>query len=1156
MSRFPTHLFVLAFLLVGLTGGVTGSLSAAPAPVPDRAAGAAGVEFAAESFSPPPLPFQQEDTIPEEEDEDDEAPEGLPLEATRSLSLTLDEGTWISLDVSPDGETIVFELLGDLYTVPIEGGEATAITSGLAFDAQPRFSPDGDRVLFVSDRTGGENLWTLNLENGDTLRITDGNDAKYLSPAWTPDGNYVVASRGESRIGVVNLWLSHVEGGAGRMLVEEPEDADDPPKTVGAAVSPDGRFIWHARRSGSWDYNAAFPQYQLEVFDRQTGQTYPRSSRYGSAFRPTLSPDGRWLVYGTRYEAETGLRLRDLETGDERWLAHPVQRDDQESVADRDVLPGMAFTPDSEELVASWDGKIWRVPLDGGDPIEVPFEVEADVALGPEVYSEYRVDDEPSFLAREIRDAVPSPDGDRLAFTAMGRLYTMTWPDGDPVRLTDTDQIEAQPTWSPDGEWIAYVTWDDVEGGHVRRVRADGSASPEQLSSTPALFQEPAWSPRRDRIVVLRGAARAWQEATGPLASNASHDLVWLPADGGDATLIAPAGGRSLPHFTRDEDRIHLFHPRNGLVSIQWDGGDERELVAVEGHTRERADEPNRASAILRAPEGDRVVARVENDLYTMPVPYVGEPVTINVSRPGQAPFPVRKLTDIGGQFPAWGPDGTTVHWSIGNGHFSFDLERARTVEDSLEAVTGEEPDPEEAETEEDAEDEEPGYEPLERRIEIEAARDRPGGTAVLRGARVVTMVDDEVVENADVVVRDHRIEAVGPRGDVDVPDDARIVDLEGRTIVPGFVDTHAHIRPAWGIHKNQVWGYLANLAYGVTTTRDPQTSTTDVLTYADLVEAGEMIGPRVYSTGPGIFGDYAEDPIRDLDHARDVMRRYSEYYDTKTIKMYMAGNRQQRQWIAIAAREQGITPTTEGGLSFMYDLTLAMDGYPGLEHNLPIHPLQDDVIALMSDTRVAYTPTLLVSYGGPWAENYWFAEENPYHDPKLQRFTPQSDLAARARRRTDGWFMEEEHVFQKHAQGVRQVLEAGGRVGVGSHGQLQGLGYHWELWSMASGGMANHDALRAATIMGAEAIGLQQDLGTVESGKLADLVVLGGNPLDDLRATNEIEYVMKNGRLYEGDTLDEIWPREQTLERSGWVQEGPPEPPLPEPDGSGPDGP
>jgi len=600
---------------------------------------------------------------------------------------------------------------------------------------------------------------------------------------------------------------------------------------------------------------------------------------------------------------------------------------------------------------------------------------------------------------------------------------------------------------------------------------------------------------------------------------------------------------------------------------MRWDGTDRRSVLRVTGYVDARSvrPRPTPADEVLVSPGGDRALVMADNHVYLASVPAVGgEAPVVSVANPRRAAVPVRQLTRVGGDFAGWYASGRLAHFSMGRSYFAYDIARADSAArdstaraDSLKRLRGESVDqaPDSAGTADDStagesaagqaagesaapptdaagpDSARAAYEPRRVEVVVTAPKDRPRGTVVLRGARVITMRGDEVIERGDVLVTNNRVVAVGPAGQVAVPAGAREIDVRGKTIIPGLVDVHAHLRPPFGIHKTEVWEYLANLAYGVTTTRDPQTGSTDVLSYGDLVETGDILGPRIFSTGPGVFWS---DDIKSRRDARDVLRRYTDFYNTQTIKQYMVGDRKVRQWVAMAAHELRLTPTLEGGLDFKKNMTEAIDGYAGIEHSLPIAPLYKDVATLLARSGLTYTPTLLVQYGGPWAENYWYQRHDVTRDAKLARFTPAAELANRGRRR-EGWWHPSQYSFRLFAEQADKIVRAGGRVGVGGHGQLQGLGMHWELWTVQSGGMRPHDALRAATVVGAAAIGLDRHLGSLEPGKLADLVVLDRNPLENIQNTNSVRYVMKNGRLYEGETLTELWPRRRELPAPWW---------------------
>jgi hypothetical protein len=355
-------------------------------------------------------------------------------------------------------------------------------------------------------------------------------------------------------------------------------------------------------------------------------------------------------------------------------------------------------------------------------------------------------------------------------------------------------------------------------------------------------------------------------------------------------------------------------------------------------------------------------------------------------------------------------------------------------------------------------------------------------------------------------------------------------VDVTGKYLLPGFIDTHAHFRPLRRVLDDQNWAFLANLAYGVTTGIDVQPSTTDILAYEDLIDAGMMIGPRALSTGPGIFSNNA---FKSVEHAEAVLRRYKSHYGVRNLKSYLVGNRRQRQYVVQAAEKLKLMPTTEGGLDMKLDMTHVIDGFSGNEHNFPLVALYDDTVQLVARSGIAYTPTLLVTYGGPFAESYFYTRESPHRDPKLRRFMPENVIAARTLR--GPWFLEEEYTFPQVAAQAGKIVRAGGRVGVGAHGQLQGLGYHWEMRALASGGLTPMEVLTAATRHGAEMIGIAEDLGTVTAGKLADLVVMDADPTFDIRNTTTLRYVVKNGELFDASTLDELWPEEKPLPRQWW---------------------
>lgn len=1008
---------------------------------------------------------------------------------TRDVEFDTNVGTWMSLDLSPNGSTIVFDLLGDVYTMPAAGGTATAILTGPAFESQPRFSPDGRRIAFSSDRDGLMNVWTMDLTGKDLRQISREREREVSNPAWTPDGQYIVARkhfRNTRSLGAGEMWLYHTAGGNGLKLTDRrnwEQNATEP------VVSPDGRYVYFTEDvspGGGFQYNRD-PHgviYVVQRFDRQTGRRATVISGNGGSLRPQPSPDGRSMAFVRRVGTKSVLFVRDMESGRERRVWDGLDHDQQEAWAIYGTYPGYAWTRDGQKILIWAQGKIQSVDVATGAPTVIPFTAHVKQALTDAVRFPQAVAPD-SFDVKMLRWVAVSPDQRRVVYTALNKLWVKELPNGLPRRLTnDARNIELYPSWSPDGLQIVYSTWDDDSLGAVRTVRLDGRGS-AKLTTRLGHYVEPKFSPD-GRQVVFR---RIGGDGLRTVLYSGEPGVYVVPVTGGDARLVTEEG--SDPRFNRTGDRIFLQAGESGrpaLISVNLNGAERRVHVIADNATQ-----------FVPSPD-ERFVAWIERfNAYVAPLPLIGRGVDASGAT---SDYPVRRISRDAGLYLHWAPDSRRVYWALGPELFQREIARTFAFEASDTTQLIREP------------------EARGTPIGHKAAYDRPTGKLALVGATAITMNGDQVIPNATIIVDRNRITAIGPSSQVTVPSDARRVDVSGKFITPGIVDAHAHLfAGSSGITPKTPWSFLTNLAFGVTTMHDPSNNSEMIFSASESAKAGEVMGPRVFSTGTILYGAEggAKAITTSFDEALAHLRRM-QALGAFSVKSYNQPRRDARQQIVEAARQLGMMVVPEGGSTFANNLTQVVDGHTTVEHNLPITPLYEDVQRVFAASKVGYTPTLIVNYAGLSGEFYWYQTDSVWANARLRNFYPVANLEARSMRRQMAPL--DDYSFIATSQSAKALADRGVLVNVGAHGQLDGLGAHWELWMMQMGGMSNLQALKTATINPAITLGMDRDIGSLEAGKLADLLVLDANPLDNIRNSQSIRWVMLNGRLYDAMTL------------------------------------
>ncbi|MBY0433522.1 MAG: amidohydrolase family protein [Cyclobacteriaceae bacterium] len=972
----------------------------------------------------------------------------VPALGYDSLRVSLREGTNMAVALSPDKQNLALDLQGTLWILPVSGGKARAITDALGDCRQPSWSPDGNYLVFQSYLDGTWHLWTIH-KNGSELRQRTTGIYDDREPHWSPDGKTIVFS--SDRNMNYDVWELELETGTVRAMTNSSNNEYFP------SYSPDGKRLAFVSERGA----------KPGIYVRsESGQESLLVNTIGATASAVWSPDGNSLVFYASDSEES--RLIEVTVADKKttFVTTPEE----------DAFPFKVQWLDPREIIYTADGKIKRRNLATKKTSIIDFEATVSLHRPPYERKKYDFDGATRQPVKGLMTPAVSPDGKKIAFTALGDIYVLSIGNSKPVALTRDSFIDIDPSWSPDSRQLAFVS--DRKGPMNVFIYDVATGQLLQASPSPENQSYPMWSPDGKYIAYYATEVDALTGGSVLHRLNLatkSVEKIHIP-------LFAP----SQPSWSPDGKTIavsalKVFSTRfreglNKITFISLAGAPDRMMMPVEGRTLSTRGK----NGPHWSPDGKWLAYVQDGLLWILPI-----------NAQGEAVGPPRRLTNELAESPSWTADSGSIVFLA-----TDTFKKVRMADGSIENI------------------------PLELSWQPEpiAGNNRK----VIHAGRVFDGITNGYKTNMDIVIEGNRIKEIVPHK---ANQSGELIDVRDKTVLPGLFEMHAHEYASAGEKLGRIW-----LSYGITSVREPGGDPHDARERKESWSSGVRTGPRLFTTGGLLDGNrvyysLANSFSSGADVELEMHRAKQLDYDLVKTYVRMPDYLQQRftqqaHRLGVPVSSHEIYPAAAYGVDNIEHIgATSRRGYSPLRSALG--KSYQDVIELITKSGMQITPTAAL-YGG--FNKLTYLDSSIFKNKQYVALYPADYRKSyeASVRQMQGRMKANNTMVGGFQSTIVKLVAAGSHITAGTDSPIMpyGLSLHLELQTYVDGGLTPFQALQSATIWAAESVGVDKDLGSLVPGKVADLIIVDGDPLKDIRDAWNVRYTIKNGTVYKLEDL------------------------------------